>query len=62
MILTVTALHITQTQTLSPVVGMSAVWTPVAQITPALPMDSVIRLPRRVLMPSNPDLNDPVCT
>jgi len=38
------------------------VWTPVAQITPALPMDSVIRLPRRVLMPSNPDLNDPVCT
>ena len=59
MILTVTALHIAQNQTLSPAVWMLAVWTPVAQITLAPPMDNVIRLLRTALMTINPQVNDP---
>ena len=58
MIVTVIALHITQSQTLSPVVRMLAVWTLVAQISPAHPMHSAIHLPRR-LMTVNPKMNDP---
>ena len=36
-----------------------AVWTSVAQITLALPMDNVIRLLRTALMTINPQVNDP---
>ena len=59
MILTVIALHIAQNQTPSPAVRMLAVWTPVAQITLAPPMDNVIRLLRTALMTNNPRVNDP---
>ena len=59
MILTAIALHIAQNQTLSPAVRMLVVWTPVAQITLAPPMDNVIYLQRRALMTINPKVNDP---
>ena len=59
MILIVTTLHIAHNQTLSPTVRVLAVWTPMATVALAPPMDNVIGLQRTALLRTTPQVNDP---